>query len=286
MNSTISEIELKVIELHNNGLGYKRIADELGFNRDKARYLCKKLGLKRIEESLHNREKQFKDKFESKHKGFIYDGGYEHSDGYVEVIHQRCGKQHKRSVGTTRHKENVVCPHCHEIKNNLISVLREEINTLDEQNKEIKKSIKELNKRLITLDLLINSKRKCRECGIAYHSTNNSFCSSECKNKYNNRVKELRRREQLKQNGKIDYGITMQKLYERDKGICHICNGRTNLKVHYNDDSYPTIDHLTPVVKGGTHTWDNVKIAHRKCNTLKRDKDIFSDQTGQLKLSL
>ncbi|WP_270607123.1 hypothetical protein [Bacillus mobilis] len=45
MNSTISEIELKVIELHNNGLGYKRIAGELGFNRDKARYLCKKLGL-------------------------------------------------------------------------------------------------------------------------------------------------------------------------------------------------------------------------------------------------
>ena len=36
-------------------------------------------------------------------------------------------------------------------------------------------------------------------------------------------------------------------------------------------DNYPSRDHVVPLAKGGTHTWDNVKLAHFRCNTLKRD---------------
>jgi 5-methylcytosine-specific restriction endonuclease McrA len=36
-------------------------------------------------------------------------------------------------------------------------------------------------------------------------------------------------------------------------------------------DSYPSIDHVRPLSKGGTHEWNNVKLAHRKCNWEKRD---------------
>ncbi|WP_210434349.1 HNH endonuclease [Virgibacillus sp. SK37] len=57
-------------------------------------------------------------------------------------------------------------------------------------------------------------------------------------------------------------------------------------KVNHNDfevteegyyiagDDYPSIEHVIPISKGGTHTWDNVKLAHRKCNNLKSDKVI------------
>lgn len=32
-----------------------------------------------------------------------------------------------------------------------------------------------------------------------------------------------------------------------------------------------TVDHVIPISKGGTHTWDNVKPAHYKCNIDKAD---------------
>ena len=33
--------------------------------------------------------------------------------------------------------------------------------------------------------------------------------------------------------------------------------------------NYPSIDHTVPVSKGGTHTWDNVQLAHFYCNRVK-----------------
>ena len=32
---------------------------------------------------------------------------------------------------------------------------------------------------------------------------------------------------------------------------------------------YPSIDHVIPLSKGGTHSWDNVKLAHFSCNSAK-----------------
>jgi 5-methylcytosine-specific restriction endonuclease McrA len=34
-----------------------------------------------------------------------------------------------------------------------------------------------------------------------------------------------------------------------------------------------TIEHVQPLTHGGTHTWDNVKPAHAKCNFDKGDTD-------------
>lgn len=34
-------------------------------------------------------------------------------------------------------------------------------------------------------------------------------------------------------------------------------------------DNYPSVDHIVPLAKGGLHSWDNVQLAHFKCNTLK-----------------
>ena len=47
----------------------------------------------------------------------------------------------------------------------------------------------------------------------------------------------------------------------------------------YSDDylvglyaKYPTVDHIVPLSKGGTHTWNNVQLAHMACNSGKCDK--------------
>lgn len=70
------------------------------------------------------------------------------------------------------------------------------------------------------------------------------------------------------------YGISLRKLYIRDRGICQICGNPTD----WNDKRwgadgplYPTIDHILALANGGPHSWDNVQLAHAICNSKKRD---------------
>ena len=73
--------------------------------------------------------------------------------------------------------------------------------------------------------------------------------------------------------------ITLMSLYKRNMGVCYLCGE----KCDYSDyvirngtvicgDWYSSIDHIVPVSKGGEHSWKNVKLAHRRCNYLKRDR--------------
>jgi len=38
---------------------------------------------------------------------------------------------------------------------------------------------------------------------------------------------------------------------------------------------YPSIDHVVPLSRGGLHEWGNVKLAHRICNSIKKDNDVL-----------
>ena len=77
--------------------------------------------------------------------------------------------------------------------------------------------------------------------------------------------------------------IKLIKVIQRDDNTCYICGGKCdafdcwykNGKVVVGD-AYPSIDHVVPLVKGGTHTWDNVRLAHKKCNTLKAGREVDS----------
>jgi 5-methylcytosine-specific restriction endonuclease McrA len=52
---------------------------------------------------------------------------------------------------------------------------------------------------------------------------------------------------------------------QRDNELCHLC-GRW---VSVHDAS---LDHVVPLAKGGQHTLDNVKLAHKVCNSKKGDR--------------
>ena len=97
------------------------------------------------------------------------------------------------------------------------------------------------------------------------------------------RIQEIRKKKRIKQNGRIDYGVTLTKLIKRDKGICQICGQACNEQDYAIDKEgnfitgklYPSLDHIIPVSKGGTHTWDNVQLAHHYCNSIKND-NVYS----------
>lgn len=76
-----------------------------------------------------------------------------------------------------------------------------------------------------------------------------------------------------------DQSITLRDVFDRDGGRCRLCGGLCD----YDDftlrqgvtivgDNYPSIDHITPLSRGGTHTWDNVQLAHMHCNRVKSNK--------------
>lgn len=73
---------------------------------------------------------------------------------------------------------------------------------------------------------------------------------------------------------KFDDSITLDKIIERDNGICQICGkqiDRTLINGHIHK-MYPTIDHIIPMSKGGKHILTNVQLAHLGCNAKKYDK--------------
>lgn len=70
------------------------------------------------------------------------------------------------------------------------------------------------------------------------------------------------------------YGISLAKVIEKDHNICQICGEPCNKNDKSWGDSgptYPSIDHVIPLSKGGSHTWDNVQLVHIICNSYKRD---------------
>lgn len=116
----------------------------------------------------------------------------------------------------------------------------------------------------------------CSKKFIAYYPLT-KYCSDTCRRK-NYKVRDNRHRYK---DITVDKGITLPKLAKRDHNQCQICG----LFVDWNDyietektiicgDMYPSIDHIKPISLGGLHSWDNVQLAHRGCNTRKNNKYI------------
>jgi hypothetical protein len=65
-----------------------------------------------------------------------------------------------------------------------------------------------------------------------------------------------------------DPSITRPKVLDRDNWVCWICGDSIPniMWVPKAADLYGTIDHVQEMCLGGSHTWDNVRAAHHRCN--------------------
>ncbi|KTW22503.1 hypothetical protein NS341_07555 [Staphylococcus xylosus] len=68
--------------------------------------------------------------------------------------------------------------------------------------------------------------------------------------------------------------MDIYKLIERDGKQCYLCGDAVSFDCHYNSPKYPTIEHVLAIANGGTHSWENVKVACRDCNTRKGTKTL------------
>lgn len=194
-----------------------------------------------------------------------YYSDYINSESKVKLKCNKCGNIFERYASAVRKNNKIRCFEC-EKKDT------QKRKQIKEYNKYIKKEIKKaINSKQLMLSI-------CKQCGYLFIG-NTLYCSKNCRDKGHTNRKDRLRYERAKQNGKIDYTITLDKLIKRDNNICYICNRECNLNDYiYNENTfiagnyYPSIDHVIPIAKGGTHEWDNIRLAHRICNSLKGDK--------------
>lgn len=232
---------------------------------------------------INQREIKFKEAIEKKNPNFKYHSGYESSESYFKVECKVCGHIQERTSQYSRPSRNrhMECDNCNQLKKDALKDIAETKLKEREERLLIQKKVKNEIKLLHSIANKHKFYVKCSECGRNFFTSrgNKKTCCEECRKRSARRIHDLNRRGRLIKNGDADFSITLDKLIKRDENICHICGhecDKTDYK-YVNDsfitgNTYPSIDHVKPISKGGKHTWDNVKLAHFRCNSIKSDK--------------
>lgn len=203
----------------------------------------------------------------------------------VTIKCEWCGNKHTVPPRTA-HQARFCSDNCkHNWRNRIVNGCKpvKDYNKERKQQKMIRQSRIEKEK----LERLVE--KDCAWCGVTFKTTTvkRMTCSSECSRKRMNRIKWERKESRLNESNIIDTDITLIKLYKKDKGMCYICNQPCD----YDDkqttregyfiagETYPSVDHVIPIAKGGKHSWDNVKLAHHRCNGIKSDRIIKDNKT-------
>jgi 5-methylcytosine-specific restriction endonuclease McrA len=111
----------------------------------------------------------------------------------------------------------------------------------------------------------------CHYCGETFTVDNyrggpaRKYCGSQCARQAN------RDRRRAKVLGLPNERIDKHLVFERDNYICGICHGMVDRTLTWPSPLSASLDHIIPIVRGGTHTYDNVQCSHLRCNVLKRD---------------
>lgn len=118
--------------------------------------------------------------------------------------------------------------------------------------------------------------RSCPSCGAAFPSL---YLATYCESCREERAR-VRRRD-ASRNAKHVRRVRMKtgryepvkssRVYERDEWTCGICQLPVDRALMYPDPGSPSLDHVIPLARGGSHTYDNVQLAHFVCNWRKSD---------------
>lgn len=189
-------------------------------------------------------------------------------DGIVHIKCKVCGGILERKGQVARKPYKILCEHCRQIKHD------------QEEQERIAKREQLKAERAKRIVYRQQSFKICPECGDI-HFNRKKYCSDKCGQKANDRRKDLARRMRT-QSQLVDKDISLDALYKRDKGVCYICGQHCDWNDYYYKGTvfiagnhYPSIDHVIPLSKGGEHSWNNVKLACRICNSLKKDNDMM-----------
>lgn len=131
--------------------------------------------------------------------------------------------------------------------------------------------------------LAAEEKREARKricaCGEPYiYSGHGREMCTMCRSKAHNKSRELKRRIKISA-AMVDKDITLDRLIAKQGSTCRLCGELTDPTdfeiledgAFVAGNKYPSIDHVIPLSRSGQHSWDNVQVACRICNSIKSD---------------
>ena len=228
-------------------------------------------GKKRHAENYCERERKAIQMIAERLPGFEYAGGYIDMNSSVALRCKKCGSYLQRSMISVRQKM-VACERCRE-------TMAEQA-ALEKQAEKEERRARAIQNKINRETELSNKTRavECVECGKIFLTRRERqvCCSSECTRKRDNRRASHRKDARISIDKRVDRDITTRGLFLRDEGVCWICGEQCDI-YDYKEingvivcgEYYPSIDHIVPISDGGEDSWDNVKLAHRRCNTLR-----------------
>ena len=210
-----------------------------------------------------------------------------------------CGKTTTRQRASIRNP-GVRCEHCEKRKaaELIVQLAGLKQQKLEEREQyKIQIAISKAEQKEREKQARLNKKYICKECGKAFtlkefgerehvdvtHYSELTYCSLKCRRIADNRRTKKynvthgkHRLRSIKYGTDFDKSVNLDELIKRDGLRCAICGEMcdTNDKETINGivicgNNYQSIDHIRPMSKGGGHTWDNVQVAHRMCNSKK-----------------
>ena len=249
----------EIVRLRSEGKTFKQIETIVGVSRDTVRASLRRNGFNPEPSGLKT-EGDVRELVNSKQPDWEYVDGYTGCDGRLNLRHKTCGNIYNMSCVSTRHGKHLKCEYCDEVERE-----HKKIERRIEQSR-IAKIVKRFNRPAPKGEQL--QMKTCPDCGAFYFGRGATCaeCSVKRSKRIANRKKELKRKNSYTRESKM---ISARTLYERDGGVCWICGGMCDINADPNSNYYPSVDHIVPQSLGGKDTLDNVRLAHRICNTVR-----------------
>lgn len=265
------------------GKTIKEVAEAFGVSEGTAAIACRGVASQQaeawrkltVDNNLEKYEEYARQRIAEVSPTFEYFDGYAGSEKPCRIRCKTCGTITTRSFAAIR-RGKVRCRVCAAIEK---AEREEERRLVKESEKREKAEARAARKLFIEEARRKEREQRLHPCVVCGTPTTNKYCCGRaCSEKRHNHIKEVRRRAAIK-GAMVDADITLQELYRRDSGVCYICGGVCDWddKQERNGafiagNAYPSIDHVIPLAKGGLHSWDNVRLAHRRCNSMKAAK--------------
>lgn len=265
-----------VIMLGKQGLSFREIADKTGYHENHVRKLLIDYGIRK------QRWRVNRDRTPAAIE--LIKNGYTAKEIATEL-----GYKSANSIYVIAKKNGLHVTSLCERKVEIVRPLRESGMSVNEIARQTGLSAENvlfickrlgINKPVISPGVGRGELRRCKRCGKEFECSpthNKMYCSKACERVRFDDARRMRKRKtQI-----IEEGITLHKLYQRDGGRCSICGGMTSWESYRIingkkcvNGSYPSIDHVMPLSLGGSHTWENVRLACYKCNMIKGARQI------------
>lgn len=296
----------KIIEFRRNLMTQAEIADALEISEDVVRIICKKAGMggqirsnwatltameaqKRGREKAHSRikaEQEAKYREQVEVAGLEYLGGYTNCDGFIDVHYPQCGHIGKISCQVLRKTGKIQpCAICASEQRQRVADEKERQKAEAKEAARIEREAKEMaaqEKKAARVNV-------CLTCGAEFHPEHGGqhYCSDDCRRKAGNRRREARKRGQRRT-------IQLEQVFQKEKGRCYLCGGSCDFEDYQIIDgafvvgsNYPTVEHVIPMCLGGDDSWENVRLACHRCNSIKgRKSDVRVEKSGQIAFML